>query len=162
MNVRRFILSFAAVMNLLLVDQLVKAAAVYYLKDSPPVVVLPDLFRLAYVENRGAAWGLFQGHVWPLALFSILALAFLIWRRREVFMPGWSGAVCECLLYAGILGNMIDRLTRGCVVDLFDFHWGVHHFPCFNVADAYITLSVGLLLAAGFFRKDEGASRDPA
>jgi signal peptidase II len=57
---------------------------------------------------------------------------------------------------------MIDRLTRGCVVDLFDFHWGIHHFPCFNVADAYITLSVGLLLAAGFFRKDEGASRDPA
>lgn len=162
MKFRRFIFSFAAVMNLLLVDQVVKTAAVYYLKESPPVTVLANLFRLAYVENRGAAWGMFQGNVWPLALFSVVALGVLVWKRREVFPPGRMGAVAECLLYAGILGNMIDRMSRGCVVDMFDFYWGSYHFPCFNVADAYITVSVGLLFLSGLFKKDEGAARGPA
>ena len=50
------------------------------------------------------------------------------------------------LLYAGIIGNVIDRLFRGYVIDMFDFHWGVHHFPCFNIADSCICVAVGLLL----------------
>ena len=48
---------------------------------------------------------------------------------------------------------MIDRLFRGFVIDMFDFHWGVHHFPCFNVADSLICVSVGLLLLASFLTK---------
>ena len=59
---RRFVFSYAAVVNLLLVDQVVKAAAIQKLKGQPPVEVLP-FFNLAYGENRGCAWGLFQGQV---------------------------------------------------------------------------------------------------
>ena len=147
---KRFVLSFAAVMNLLLLDQVVKELATRRLKGVTAVEVIPNLFNLGYVENRGMAWGLLQGYVWPLAAFACLAIAVLIWKRRSIFPAGAVGTIAELLLHAGILGNLVDRLARGCVIDMFDFYWGVHHFPCFNVADAYITVAAGLLLVVGF------------
>ena len=147
---KRFVLSFAAVMNLLLIDQVVKELAVRKLKGSRAVEVIPNLFNLGYVENRGMAWGLLQGYVCPLAAFACLAIAILIWKRRSIFPAGGVGIVAELLLHAGILGNLVDRLSRGYVVDMFDIHWGIHHFPCFNVADAYITVAAGLLILLGF------------
>ena len=153
---RRVVLFSAAVANLLLVDQVVKAVSISSLKGPPVRVieVIPNLFNLAYVENRGCAWGMLQGHVWPLAVFGIVVMGLLIWKRKSVFPQGGWGVLCEILLYAGILGNLIDRLVRGYVVDMFDFHWGVHHFPVFNVADSYITVAAALLLILGFFQKD--------
>ena len=152
---RRIVLFSAAVVNLLLLDQVVKAASISTLMDRPPVEVIPNLFNLAYVENRGCAWGMFQGHVWPLAVFGIAVMGLLIWKRKSVFPRGGWGVLSEILLYAGIVGNLVDRLARGYVVDMFDFHWGVHHFPVFNVADSYITVAAGLLLILSFFQKDE-------
>lgn len=153
---RRLVVTSAVVANLLLVDQIVKAAAVFSLRGRPPRVVVEAFFNLAYVENRGCAWGMLQGHVWPLAVFGLLALALLFWKRAAVFPSGALGACAEWLLYGGILGNLIDRVARGCVVDMFDFHWGVHHFPCFNVADAYITVAAAILVAAGAFPRLDG------
>ena len=157
---KRFLILFAAVSNLVLVDAVTKELARGYLRGAgasrPRVIeVIPKIFNLAYVENRGCAWGMFQGQVWPLAVFGLVALAFLIWKRKSVFSTSASflhlSAVAEPLLYAGILGNIIDRLFRGYVIDMFDFHWGIHHFPCFNVADSLICISVGLLLLASLF-----------
>ena len=157
---RRIVLFSAAVVNLLLVDQVVKAVSISSLKDRPPVEVIPNLFNLTYLENRGCAWGMFQGQVWPLAIFGIVVMGFLVWKRKSVFPRGGWGVLSEILLYAGILGNLIDRLTRGCVIDMFDFHWGVHHFPVFNVADSYITVAAGLLLILSFFQKDEAGKAE--
>ena len=154
---KRFLILFAVVANLVLADAIIKELAAGYLKGSAAVSVIPNLFNLAYVENRGCAWGMFQGQVWPLAVFGLIALAFLIWKRKSVFSSSTStsslhlSAIAEPLLYAGILGNVIDRLFRGYVVDMFDFHWGVHHFPCFNVADSLICIAVGLMLLASLF-----------
>ncbi len=147
---RRFFPSLAVVANLLLLDQAVKAVAVRVLKGAPPVRVA-DFLNLAYVENRGCAWGMLQGHVWPLAAFSALAFALLLWKRRSVFPAGWPGFVAETFVYAGIFGNMIDRVRCGFVVDMFDFHWGASHFPCFNVADACITVAAAILVATSMF-----------
>ena len=156
---KRFVFTFAAVMNLLVVDQVVKAVASARLKGAPPVTVLDGFFNLAYVENRGCAWGLLQGQVWPLAAFAVVALACVIWKRRAIFPAGVAGTVAEVTLYAGILGNLADRVWLGCVVDMFDFHWGVHHFPCFNVADVYINIAAGLLIVTSFFaRKADSAN----
>ena len=144
---RRFFAVFAAVANLVLVDAVTKELAAGYLKGSPAVSVISGFFSLAYVENRGCAWGLFQGHVWPLAVFGLVALALLVWQRKSVFGPGRLGAVAEPLLYAGIIGNLIDRTMRGFVIDFFDFHWAeAYHFPCFNVADVCITCAAALLI----------------
>jgi len=156
-QVKRLLIGLAAVLNLVLLDAVTKELAAGYLKGAAAVSVIPGIFNLAYVENRGCAWGMFQGQVWPLAVFGLVALAFLIWKRKEVFgfqtsrTPKLSrlsklGMVAEPLLYAGIIGNVIDRLFRGYVIDMFDFHWGVRHFPCFNVADSLICIAVGLLL----------------
>ena len=150
---KRFLILFAVVANLVLADAVTKELAAGYLKGSAAVSVIPGLFNLAYVENRGCAWGMFQGQVWPLAVFGLVALAFLVWKRKSVFGPGRLPRVAEPLLYAGIIGNVIDRLFRGFVVDMFDFHWGVHHFPCFNVADSLICVAVGLMLLSSFTDK---------
>ena len=154
---KRFLILFAAVANLVLADAITKELAAGCLKGSAAVSVIPNLFNLAYVENRGCAWGMFQGQVWPLAVFGLIALAFLIWKRRSVFGLGRLPAIAEPLLYAGIIGNIIDRLFRGYVIDMFDFHWGIHHFPCFNVADSLICISVGLLLLASLLDKPKWA-----
>lgn len=146
---RRALVLFAVVMNLTLVDAVVKeVAAVKF--AAAPVSVIPGWFDLAFVRNRGCAWGMLQGQVWPLAVFGIAALAFLIWKRRSVFGDSRLAAVAEPLLYAGILGNLIDRVFRGYVIDMFDFHWGIHHFPCFNVADSFICVAAGLMVLCSF------------
>jgi lipoprotein signal peptidase len=106
---KRFVLLFALVTNLVFADAFVKELAVRILKDRAALSVIPGFFNLAYVENRGCAWGLFQGAVWPLAAFGLAALAFLIWKRRDVFGDAWF---TPGLLYAGIIGNLIDRVTR--------------------------------------------------
>ena len=144
---RKLVYAFTAVTHLLLLDQIVKAVSVSSLKDRSAVEVIPNLFNLAYVENRGCAWGMFQGHVWPLAVFGLVALGLLVWKRRSVFPAGWAGVVAEMLLYAGILGNLIDRIVRGYVIDFIDLHYqDVYHFPCFNVADTCITIAAILII----------------
>lgn len=147
---KRALAVFASVANLVLADAVVKEIAAGRLKGAAAFPVVSGLFDLAYVENRGCAWGMFQGQVWPLAVFGLVALAFLVWKRKSVFGTGKLAFVTEVLLYAGIVGNLIDRLVRGYVIDMFDFHWGIHHFPCFNLADSYITIAVGLLILASF------------
>ena len=153
---RRFVTIFAVVANLALADAITKEIAAARLKGAAAVSVLPGFFDLAYVENRGAAWGIFQGRVGPLAAFAVVALAVLVWKRRDLFMTessGWrraAGRFAEWFVYAGIVGNLLDRVVRGYVIDFLDFHWGVHHFPCFNLADVYICVAAGLMILASF------------
>ena len=149
---RRFVLSVVVVVNLLLVDAVTKELAAGYLKGSAAISVVAGCFDLAYVENRGCAWGMLQGQVWPLAIVAVVALVLLVWKRRSFFGVSRLGAVAEPLLYAGILGNLIDRLVRGYVIDFIDLHYAAYHFPCFNVADVCITFAAGLVLFSSFGR----------
>lgn len=156
-------------MNLLLVDVATKEAALKNLPAYGTKPVVEGFFDLALVKNRGCAWGMFQGKVWPLAAFAILALAVIVWKRKTIFDTSqiavapqkarFVASAAECVLYAGILGNLVDRAFRGYVVDMFDFHWGAHHFPCFNVADAYISVAAAALIVLSFLpRKPNGRS----
>lgn len=153
---RTFVTVFTVVVNLLLADAVTKELAAKALKGAAAIPVLPGFFDLAYVENRGCAWGMFQGQVWPLAAFALVALAGLVWKRRSLFYTGargvrrFLGGAAECLLYAGVIGNLIDRIWRGYVIDFLDFHWNVHHFPCFNLADVFICTAAGLLILLSF------------
>lgn len=160
---RKFILIAVGVLHLAIVDAVAKELAAGFLKGTRGRSVIPGLLDFAYVENRGCAWGMFQGHVWPLAAFAFLAIAFIAWKRAELFYPGsakgWrlkAGVWAECLLYAGIIGNLIDRVFRGYVIDFIDFHWmGKWHFPCFNLADAAICVAAGLLVLLSFIADRE-------
>ena len=151
---KRLLLVFVGVVHLVLLDAVAKELAAGCLKASAPFPVIPGFFDLAYVENRGCAWGMFQGQVWPLAAFAVLALAFLVWKRKSVFGEGRVAAVAEVLLYAGIVGNLVDRVFRGYVIDFLDFHWqSAYHFPCFNLADTFITVAAGFLILCSFGKR---------
>ncbi len=158
---RRLVVFVLAVLALVLVDQAVKETLLRLLPmgGGRSIVVIDGFFNLLCVGNEGCAWSLLQGHGKALAVFGLVMLAVLIWKRRTVFFGDLAGKrlatarVAEKLLYAGILGNVIDRLFRGVVVDMFDFQFGSYHYPCFNVADVYICTAAGLLVILSFLPK---------
>lgn len=152
---KRFLLTAVAALNLLVVDQFAKACTLAYLELGRSVSIVDGFFAFTHVQNRGCAWGLFQGQVWPLAAFGVFALIVLVWKRKTFFTQDFSGAVCETMLYAGLVGNLFDRVFRGAVIDMIDCHWGEYHFPVFNVADIYITLAAAILVFSALFGEQE-------
>ena len=132
---------FAALLCTLLIvlDQITKALTVSVLKLHD-IVVIPGVLTLTYVENRGAAFGIFQDK----KIFFFLITAVMI----AVFAYCYVRLLCVTYT-AGALGNLIDRIFRGYVVDMIYFV--PINFPVFNVADCYITVSTVILLIALFF-----------
>ena len=128
------------------VDQLTKYWAVTHLRPTGSVSVIPGFFNLSYVENQGAAWGMFAGHQVFLIAFSLITLGFLLWKRRQLFRPLWGSTLTMTLLFGGVIGNLIDRIRVNYVIDFLDFHWQTAHFPAFNVADASICCGVFLFI----------------
>ena len=129
-----------------LIDQLTKHLVTqrFYLYESVPVV--PGFFNLRYIQNTGAAWGMFAGgHGWLSALSVVVLLALVIF-QRSFFSRSLADRVAFGLIIGGIVGNFIDRVRLNYVIDFLDFHWGRHHFPAFNVADAAICCGVGLYM----------------
>ena len=108
--------------------------------------VLPGLFSLCYVRNAGAAWGVLSGRQTFLILFSLAAMALLVWRRHTLLGELPCRWLVLGLLMGGITGNLIDRIWLRYVVDFMDFYYGSSHFPAFNVADSSICVGVGLFL----------------
>ena len=116
--------------------------------------VIPDLFQLVYIRNPGAAWGVFGGHTHLLSLLSFGMLVFLLSMRRSIVADTRIHRFGFGLLLGGIIGNLIDRVKHGSVVDFLDFYIGDSHFPAFNVADSAICVSVGLYILSSFWMKD--------
>ena len=126
---------------LIFLDQFTKYLAVQHLKDQMPVVLWKNVLELSYLENRGAAFGIFQGKRVIFLIITIIILLFLaycFWRipytRKYATLRG-----VLVLIAAGAVGNFIDRMYNGYVVDFFYFK--VINFPIFNVADIYVTCS---------------------
>lgn len=108
--------------------------------------LIPGLLDLCLVRNTGAAWGVLSGRQSFLIAFSLAALALLVWRRHTLLGDVPARWLILGLLMGGILGNLIDRVCLGHVVDFIDFHYGRSHFPAFNVSDSAICIGVGLFL----------------
>jgi len=137
-----------------LLDQLVKAWVVAELKPFEPHHILPVLdFTLVF--NKGAAWSfLADASGWQrgafIGLASIVSLALLVWMSRLKSRTQGLLACSLALILGGALGNMIDRIRLGHVVDFIFPHWNNHWFPAFNVADSCITIGAALLLLDAF------------
>jgi len=136
---------------ILALDQFTKALVVarlpFGLHGNSDTAVIPGFFYLAHVGNTGGAWSIFSGRSLPLALVGIAVLiAVYLWRRqlalREPFAQ-W----CFGFFIGGSVGNIIDRLRLGHVVDFLDFRFGSYIYPTFNVADAAICVGVLAYLA---------------
>ena len=119
---------------LVALDQLVKILVLNNIAPGAHVPFIPHILELTYVQNTGAAFSLFEEHTWILALISLvmsLVLAFALWKN---FFRHPLGKVTLTLLLAGAVGNLIDRVRLGYVVDMFHFEF-FPSFPVFNVAD---------------------------
>lgn len=131
----------------LLLDQGTKAWVLRRVDDS--ISILPNFFSICRVLNNGAAWNLFAGHRLFLAVVGLVALGLLfVWRRR-LGPEARRMDPCLGLLAGGIVGNLLDRIFRGQVVDFLDFNLGLYHWPAFNVADLAISVGVIFLLWTG-------------
>ena len=142
----RFLLfSLLALILLVLLDALTKHLAVLYLSGSDGIDIIPGVFRLVYLENTGAAFGILRGMKWFFVVLTIVICAAIV--RILVKMPlekRFYPFACDLVvLLAGAIGNFIDRIRLGYVVDFFYF--SLINFPIFNVADIYVTMSVLVL-----------------
>lgn len=157
---------FAAIffIFLILLDQWTKALAIAHLKDQEPFVIIPGVFQLRYLENRGAAFGMLQGRqtfFTVIAVFALIVIAYayfkLPWKKR--FHPLRAVGL---MIAGGAVGNLIDRVVLGYVVDFFYFE--LIDFPIFNVADIYVTVAtIALaLLILFYYRENELDSLFPS
>lgn len=145
----RLALAIAGILTIL--DQITKAAIEKYSADLP-VAVIPGFFDIVHVGNTGAAWGMFQGQRWPLLAVAIVFLVVIALRIKRL-TEGWTERYCAMgMIVSGILGNSIDRIWRGAVVDFLDFHIAGRHWPAFNVADSAICVGVGIYMISLFLR----------
>ncbi|QLQ05888.1 MAG: signal peptidase II [Anaerolineae bacterium] len=155
-------------MTLMLValDQLTKIWAIQTLQGQPGIVVIPNVWDLVYVENPYTAFGLTRFIPEPIRIpfvvtVATLTVVILTWyvikaRARPLTL------VAVSLIAAGAVGNLIDRFTRGVVVDFIYWHAGSRFsWPVFNLADSVVTVGVILLLLDAWFDRDEVRVESP-
>lgn len=130
----------------MLLDQVTKQLIVRQLGWFDVLPVMPH-FNLVHMRNTGAAFSILSGAppVFFILLGTAVSLGILWWLRRN---PAGQTpvAIALSLILGGALGNVIDRVSRGYVIDFLDFYWGGWHFAAFNVADSAITIGAGLLI----------------
>jgi signal peptidase II len=152
----------------IVLDQVTKKAIVdtFRLYESVEVLPVLDITRL---HNTGAAFSMLAtASGWQRWLFTALALgvgiAIVIWLGRLKARSQGLLACSLALILGGALGNLIDRLWHGYVIDFIHVHWGDAYFPAFNVADSAITVGAGLLLLDAFLegRRNRAAAKSSA
>ena len=129
------------------IDQVTKVFASEFLAGNPPFELIPGVFRFSYVENRGAAFGMLADNRWVFMIISVIAIAALmvyLWKFRP---DSRFACLALSMIAGGGIGNMIDRVFLGYVVDFIDFC----AFPklwmwVFNVADAFVCVGAGMLI----------------
>ena len=137
---------------LLILDQLTKLWSRNVLAFSGSIPVIPDFFHLTYVENRGAAFGILSGKTTLFLAVTVLAIVLLVGYARSQRNNSRAGFlnILVTLIIAGAVGNLIDRIQNGLVIDFFDFRiW-----PVFNIADIAIVVGVGCIIYALLFKAD--------
>lgn len=148
---RRYCFGAATAFLLIFLDQWTKYLAVKHLKDQASFVVIKGVFELHYLENRGAAFGVLQGKKMFFIIITMLMIVLLTYvygripaKRRFYPLHG----ICIAL-FAGAIGNFIDRIFHHYVIDFFYF--SLINFPIFNVADIYVTCAMALFIVLFLF-----------
>ena len=141
---------------LVFLDQFTKHLAVLHLKDQPNIIWVKGVMELEYLENRGAAFGILQNQQWLFILlfFLIVTAVIIFYCRMPLDKKYLPVQIISLFLIAGGLGNLIDRIRLGYVIDFFYF--SLINFPIFNVADIYVTVGMVILfILLIFYYKEE-------
>lgn len=130
-----------------LVDQGIKYLIATRLELYEQIPVIGDFFVITSSRNRGAAFGILQDQIWFFIIVTSIVVIGIIWYLRKVTAEGRKLLpVALALVLGGALGNFIDRLVMGEVVDFLQFTFGTYTFPIFNIADSCIVIGVGLII----------------
>ena len=134
----------AMMVLIVFLDQLTKYLTVLYLKPIDTLPIIKDVIHLTYVENTGAAFGMMKNQRWLFMIVSTVAIAaMLIYLFKKKTQPKLENVAIAFIVGGGI-GNMIDRVLLGYVVDMIDFR--LINFAVFNVADSFVCVGAGLLM----------------
>ena len=136
----------------ILLDQATKLQIMQTMRLHESIPVIPNLFSITYIRNPGAAFGilasssngfrlLFFGFA---SLFALVLLGTIFFRLRH---DDWVGQLSIAGIFGGAIGNLLDRVRFGEVIDFLDFYIDAYHWPAFNVADAAISVGVCFLIA---------------
>ena len=130
-----------------ILDQVSKLLVVKYLDPTEPFVVIKGIFRFTYVENDGAAFGMLDDHRWIFMILSSLGIAALCFYLLKFKPTSKLANTAVVFIIGGGIGNMIDRVRLGYVIDFIDFY----AFPnvwkwVFNVADSFVCIGAGMLM----------------
>ena len=153
--IKKYYLAFIIITCSIILDQLTKIIASnnleYTIGENEKVIfsnsveIIKDFFYFTYARNTGAGWSILSGEMWLLILITIVSLGIFVYLLKDFNLKKFPFAsIGVALMLGGTLGNFIDRLSQGFVVDFFDFIIFGYDFPIFNVAD--ICLVVGAIM----------------
>ncbi|MEM8868077.1 MAG: signal peptidase II [Verrucomicrobiota bacterium] len=166
-NKRSYTTLFVVAALVFVLDQLTKSwifnnleLDTYWEPDWIPVI--EGFFYIVHIGNEGAAWGMFSGYGTALAVFAIIALASIYFFREHLQLDRPVPKLAFGMLIGGVIGNMVDRLVHGHVIDFLDFHLPFSipylleggRYPAFNIADCGIVIGVFTYLIYSFLQPE--------
>jgi signal peptidase II len=162
MNKRFLCLGLGVALSIMSLDQLTKWVILNHFIQDPRILPVTSFFNLLLNWNKGVSFGMFNSGaentvmlLTILALLIISILAVWLWQvaaKLQAFALGF--------IMGGALGNVIDRMRFGSVIDFLDFHYGDYHWPAFNIADSAITIGVVFLLLDSWYFKSEALKKN--
>lgn len=160
---KKIIPYLALIAGIVILDQVTKMLILRSVPNGTSRVVIPGFFNLSHVRNRGAIFGFFSQSGNPvvyvaLTVASLGALGLVMYYFIKVPAQDRLLKITLSLILGGALGNQVDRILRGYVVDFLEVYVKSFHWPSFNVADSCITIGAILLVYIFFFRKGEKCS----
>ncbi len=153
---KHIIIAIFSIIILVAIDQYTKYLAVLHLKGTDGIDIISGVFKLEYLENRGAAFGMLQGQqtfflISTPIIIVILSYIYMCIPRIKHFL---LIRICTVVIIAGAIGNLLDRARLNYVIDFFYFE--LIDFPIFNIADIYCTVTVAVFgVAILFYYKEE-------
>ena len=137
----------------IIIDQVSKIIVVNNLTNNKSIEVIKSFFYLTYTNNKGAAFSILTGRRILLILVALIVIGVLIYYVRKNKIEGKVNKIALSLVIGGSIGNLIDRILRGAVIDFIDVKIFGYNFPIFNLADTFIVIGVFLLIIE-MFRKE--------
>lgn len=137
----------------IIIDQVSKIIIVNNLTNNKSIEVIKSFFYLTYTNNKGAAFSILTGRRILLILVALVVIGVLIYYVIKNKIEGKVNKIALSLVIGGSIGNLIDRILRGAVIDFIDVKIFGYNFPIFNLADTFIVIGVFLLIIE-MFRKE--------
>jgi signal peptidase II len=150
-NTSRYVFLGLVSLCIVVIDQMTKVYIMQTMRLHESIVVIPNLFSITYIRNPGAAFGILSTSSGSFrfiffGLTSLFALGLLGTILARMPKDDWMGQISVVAILGGAIGNLLDRLRYGEVIDFLDFYIDTYHWPAFNVADSAITIGVIFLV----------------